>query len=210
MNIKINNTVPDLKLTVTECEDGSVLLAISKESALQMLSSLPVGTHFMAADQEWIILEHLDGLATRACRAEVLPESYVFSEDGDGNFAESDLWDYLNNEYYDSLTEKLGLDVIQQHEVDLTADDGSGEDMSCECYVSVMTTERRRKYRKLVPFPKDDWEWTATRKSWDADGWAHGVCWVGSGGVLGWDGCRCGYDVRPFLVLKSSIEVEVM
>lgn len=209
MNIEIDNTVPDLKITVTECEDGSILLSISKKPELQMLSSLPVGTHFMAADQEWIVLEHVDSFGTFVCRAEVLPDIYAFSKNGDANFAESALSAKLDTNYYDSLAEKLGLDAIMLHEVNLTADDGSGEDLSCNRYVSVMTTDQRRRYRKLVPRTDID-EWTATRRSWDAGSRRRGVCCIAADGAVVSGDCEWTFAVRPFMLLKSSINVEVL
>ncbi len=112
---------------------------------------------------------------------------------------------YLNEEYYNELAAVVGAENIIKHRVDTTPEDGRADYGFVEDYISLMTVDSYRKYSKHIR--SDGWWWTATRKSAiEESGYARNVCYVGSLGVLDWNGCDCdGGGVRPFCILKSCV-----
>ena len=76
----------------------------------------------------------------------------------------------------------------------------------CKDYISLISCEEYRKFRKLIP-NADDWWWTLTG---DSLVYSRSVRRVNSNGSLSISGARNGsYGVRPLCVLKSDTEVEL-
>ena len=166
------------------------------------LGSIPVGQIAKVGSREYIVLEHI-GDETVVITKD-FAASMTFGESGD--YLRSSIRTYCNNEFYYELADAVGEENIVKHRIDLTADDGSGDDIACEDFVSILTTEKYRRYSKLLaPYGKS-W-WTATRVSANKDGYARCGCDVHSDGVLSWNDCGYGCGVRPFCILKSSVLV---
>ena len=126
-----------------------------------------------------------------------------FGEDAD--YAKSRVRRYLNGDYYRELAGVVGEENIIKHRVDITPEDGRADYGFVEDNISLMTIDSYRKYSKHIHSP--GWWWTATRKSAvEESGYARGVCYVNSDGVLDWYGCGYGSGgVRPFCILKSCV-----
>src|SRR5699024_3430031 len=43
---------------------------------------------------------------------------------------------------------------------------------TCECFLAPRTCDQHRKYRYLIPNPKENWEWTATAYSTESNGYS--------------------------------------
>ena len=123
----------------------------------------------------------------------------------DANYETSGVRRYLNKDYYRELAGVVGKENIIKHRTEITPEDGRGERIFVEDYISLITPDRYRKYGKYIHSP--GWWWTAIRKSAvEESGYARHVCCVDSNGVLDWDVCGddCG-GVRPFCILKSCV-----
>lgn len=123
---------------------------------------------------------------------------------GDGDYAMSKVRNYLNGDFYRELAASVGEENIVEHTVRLIADDGTGKGIVVNDKISLLTTDMYRRYREYIPALGTSW-WTATRVTHNNDtGYARHVCCVSSGGILNWNVCDFGNDVRPFCILKSS------
>lgn len=201
MEIKVINNVPNLNVTVNQAEDGSfaILLAEDKRKAL---GSAELGSIKKIGNREFIVLEHTEqGTA-------VIAKDFVkrMEYGSTGDYETSDVRSYCINDFYNEMVKAVGAENIVRHTVDLTADDGTGI-KTVEDFVSILTTERYRRYRKFLKAMGEVW-WTATRVTAEVSGYTGGVCCVDSDGVLDWTDCGWCYGVRPFLILDSSLLVE--
>ena len=111
---------------------------------------------------------------------------------------------YCNDPFYRVLAGAIGAENILSHAVDLIADDGTGGGF-IDDFVSLITAERYRRYRKYLP-ALGQWWWTATRVNADMEAYARYVCDVYSDGVLSWRGSDdFGGGVRPFCILNPAL-----
>ena len=165
------------------------------------------GERFVYGKKNCMVLEHMDD----GTLCMVLDENFKSGFGKTNNFAESELRKKLNGEYLDEWV-KDGADrasfVLMQ--VDLTANDGLKDYGTCECLLAPRTCDQHRKYRYLIPNPKENWEWTATAYSTKSNGCSNVAYRVtGSGGLNN----NC-YDVsdagvvRPLFKLNSESLVE--
>lgn len=151
-------------------------------------------------DKEFIVLGREEGGV--ALITKDLVEYMEFGRNAD--YLNSEVRRYCNETFYLMLAGVIGAENILTHTVDLTADDGTGDDF-CDDFVSLLTTERYRRYRKYLP-AMGSWWWTATRVNADNDNYARRVCCVHSSGVLGWDRSdNGGGGVRPFCILNPAL-----
>ena len=200
MRVEIVNNAPSVRVTTRE-DDGTVIITLSPEGCKTLGEHEP-GAIIKLGKREYIILQHLDGVT--AVIAKDFVKKMVFGKTGD--YLNSDIRAYLNNDFYKEIAGAVGKENIVKHQIDLTADDGTGVQI-CEDYVSILTTERYRAYRKFLP-AYGSWWYTATRVSADVEGYARNVCCVNSDGVRNWSDCGSGGGgVRPFVVLKSCVLV---
>lgn len=170
------------------------------------ISNLNVGERFVYGEKNCIVLEHMDD----GTLCMVLDEDFESKFGETNNFAESELRKKLNGEYLDEWV-KDGADrasfVLVQ--VDLTANDGLKDYGTCECFLAPRTCDQHRKYRYLIPNPKENWEWTATAYSTKANGYSLTAYLVTGTGGLGYGyGVRGAYGVRPLFKLNSESLVE--
>ena len=152
------------------------------------------------AGKDFIVLGREDGGVAVITRE--LVEHMVFGRNAD--YLNSAVRHYCNETFYRMLADVIGADNILSHAVDLIADDGTGGGF-IDDFVSLITTERYRRYRKYLP-ALGKWWWTATRVNADMEDYARGVCCVSSGGVLGWrDSVGDVGGVRPFCILNPAL-----
>ena len=177
MNIKVDNPIPNIKVSLNKNPDGSFSVVLSQlgEVGTKALSSIEPGGIAKIGGREYIVLEQ-DG-DTTAVIAKEFVKKMAFGNDSD--YTKSDVRKYLNGEFYEGVAAAIGSDNIVEHTVDLMADDGTGKNVSCKDKVSLLTTERYRKYREFLP-AYGSWWWLATRVSATIKEWARGVCCVRS------------------------------
>lgn len=201
MEIKVINNVPNLNATVNQSEDGSFAILLAKDRRNE-LGCAKLGSVKKIGNREFIVLEHTE-LGTA-----VITKDFVANMEfgSTGDYETSGVHAYCTGDFYNEMAEAVGEDKIIRHTVDLTADDGTGV-KSVEDFVSVLTTNRYRRYRKFLGAMGKPW-WTATRVTSEVSDYAGYVCCVCSDGVLDWFDCGWSCGVRPFLILDSSLLVE--
>lgn len=199
MDIKVINNVPNINVTVNKSEDGSfaILVAEDKKNAL---GSYKPGSIVKIGNREYIVLGH--SAETTAVITKDFATSMRFGING--NWTESDVREYCNGEFYDELVAAVGANHIIKHNVNLVADDGTGNGKRCRDNVSILTNELYRRYREFLN-PCSDWWWTSTRTTCVSEHYIRDVCCVSSHGVLNFLECSFSKGVRPFCILDSSI-----
>ena len=163
------------------------------------------GERFVYGKKNCMVLEHMDD----GTLCMVLDEDFESKFGETNNFSESELRKKLNVEYLDEWV-KDGADrayfVLMQ--VDLTANDGLKDYGTCECFLAPRTCGQHRKYRYLIPNPKEDWEWTATAYSTKENGHPDVAYQVAASGSLYSDVVYNADGVRPLFKLNSESLVE--
>lgn len=202
MNFNIvNNT--DLQITVNESDEGIVTLTIDEaKKSEKLLGDVKPGEIVKLGEREYIVLGYAND--TTAIITKDFATKMAFGRSGD--YLTSDVRKYCNGEFYKELASAIGAENIVKHTVNLTADDGTGEDVTCCDNVSIITNDNYRRYRKFLK-AYGDWWWTATRVTFD-EVYLYGVRCVNHDGILDRDGCGRRYGVRPFCILNSSVIVK--
>lgn len=201
MEIKVINNVPNLNVTVNQVEDGSFVILLDEDKR-KTLGSAELGSIKKIGSREFIVLEHTEQGTAVIAKDFVKRMGYGFT----GDYETSDVRSYCINDFYNEMVKAVGAENIIRHTVDLTADDGTGIG-TVEDFVSILTTERYRRYRKFLKAMGETW-WTATRVTAEVSGYTCHVCCVRSSGFLIWYGCDRTRAVRPFSILDSSLLVE--
>ena len=161
---------------------------------------------FVYGNKNCMVLEHMDD----GTLCMVLDEDFESKFGETNNFSESELRKKLNSEYLDEWV-KDGADrasfVLVQ--VDLTANDGLKDYRTCECFLAPRTCDQHRKYRYLIPNPKENWEWTATAYSTKDNNCSFRTYLVAATGSLGYSVyVDIAFGVRPLFKLNSEFLVE--
>ena len=177
--------------------DDSVAIPMTDDS--DALGRVICGSAIEIGDRSYIVLEHRNDGTTAVITKDFWKDMEFDNDSGD--YAESAVRTALNNEFYNEVANAVGVESIIEHEVNLTADDGTNKGVVCRDNVSLLTTDLYRKYRDFLP-AYGSWWWTATPYS---TGFPRGVCSVDDDGTLSWDGCNYSRGVRPFLILDSSV-----
>lgn len=171
------------------------------------LASIPIGETFKIGNEEWIVLEQ-SGDTTAVLKKDLLPGSHKF-DNNTNNFAKSEIYSFLNDEYYVRLAALIGTNNICEHTVDLTADDGLRDYKKCKAYVSLLTCELYRKYTDIMlKYNPEQWWWLATAYSTPTRGYSELARYVCDDGTLHISYYNYNGGVRPFCILKSCCEVE--
>ena len=198
MKINVINNVPNIKVTVSQSDKGFAILVA--EETKKRLGDIKPGDVVKLGNREYIVLGH--GAETTAVITKDFVKEMTFGSNND--YRQSKIRKYCNNDFYQELVKAVGAENIVPHTVNLTADDGTNKGVICKDYVSILTTELYRRYRKYLP-AYGNWWWTATPVNSDNSDYARGVCCVRSGGILDWYVCDCCNGARPFCILDSSI-----
>ena len=164
------------------------------------------GEHFVYGKKNCMVLEHMDD----GTLCMVLDEDFKSAFGENNNFAESELRKKLNieylNEWVDSGARRKNFVSMV---VNLTANDGLKDYGTCECFLAPRTCDQHRKYRYLIPNPKENWEWTATAYSTKNNGCSYIAHQVTSIGGLGYTANVYGaFGVRPLFKLNPESLVE--
>lgn len=161
------------------------------------------GERFVYGKKNCMVLEHMDD----GTLCMVLDEDFKSAFGETNNFAESELRKRLNGEYLDEwVKDGASREFFMPMQVDLTANDGLKDYGTCECFLAPRTCDQHRKYRYLIPNPKENWEWTATAYSTKANGCSITAYQVtGTGGFKNnvYDVCYA-YGVRPLFKLNPD------
>lgn len=175
-----------------------------------MAAEAEVGSFIKYAGIEWVVLNRT------ASKVMVLAKHRLFNRafdtDESNNWANSSLRKELNNFNEQGFqrgfehTENINKKDLVEFERDLTTDDGITDYGKCKDYISLISCEEYRKFRKFIP-NADDWWWTLTG---DSLIYSHSVRSVlSSGSLRSYYACGGNSGVRPLCVLKSDTEVEL-
>lgn len=177
----------------------AVLKATSKTA--NFLEGLGIGDTFELVDTTWKILDITS--AGYICLADSIEERQFDSDSS--NWENSNLRDYLNEEFLEKIAAEIGLENIVPFERDLLSLDGQTEYGKCEDKVSLLTVDEYRKYRSLIPNTKDYWWWLVSPWSTPCNDYYMSVAVVSSAGNFSIDDCDISRGVRPVCIFSSSI-----
>lgn len=169
------------------------------KAALKIQKALGIGDTFQLMDVEWKILDITE--QGYVCLAETI-DNKSFGSNND--WKESNIRKYLNSEFYEKLTEKIGADNIIPFKRDLLSMDGQTEYGTCEDKVSIPSFDEYRKYRCLIQ-NAGYWWWLITPDSTlcnDDSKWIRVVSPSGCINCSDYDGDG---GVRPLCIFSSSI-----
>lgn len=201
MKVNITNNISNVNVTVNQNDDGSLAILLFEKTG-KKLGDFKPGETVTLGKREYIILGH--GEETTAVVTKDIAKEMEFGKSWD--YSKSYVRDYCNGDFYKELAEVVGKENIVPRRVNLTCDDGSNKGVTCKDNVSILTAENYRRYREYLPALGKP-SWTATGVTSLAKNYARDVCYVGSNGVLSWNGCGGARGVRPFCILNSSIFV---
>nr|DAR71936.1 MAG TPA: hypothetical protein [Caudoviricetes sp.] len=177
----------------------AVLKATSKTA--NFLEGLGIGDTFELVDTTWKILDITS--AGYICLADSIEERQFDSDSS--NWENSNLRDYLNEEFLEKIAAEIGLENIVPFERNLLSLDGQTEYGKCEDKVSLLTVDEYRKYRSLIPNTKDYWWWLVSPWSTPCNDYKRTVAVVSSAGDIDYYGCNNDCGVRPVCIFSSSI-----
>ena len=161
---------------------------------------LKIGDEFELADINWKILDITD--AGYMCIGDSLGDKKFDENSSDWN--ESSLREYLNNEFYEKIAREVGRENIISSKRNLLSLDGQTEYGESDDFVSLLTVDEYRKYRKLIP-NTGDWWWLVTPWSTPCNEYSKTVTVVSPSGYFNIRSCGISYGVRPFCIFSSSI-----
>lgn len=201
----INNMGKEVDVTISELENG-VQIVIDRPQEKVCLAELKQYTHFFDSDgEEYIVCEQFDNGTTAVLKVDTLENNMKFGQNN--NWAESEIREYLNNEYLKELERKFGEENIVEHKVDLLSMDGFNDYGYTMDKVAIRTFDEYCKHSMGISLVKS--EWLATPYSTPSGCSSDYVGYVGSIGGVNWGWCDYCKGVRPFFFLKSSIFVSL-
>ena len=177
----------------------AVLKATSK--SINLLEGLGIGDTFKLVDTTWKILDITS--AGYICLADSIEERQFDSDSN--NWKNSNLRDYLNEEFLEKIAAEIGLENIVPFERDLLSLDGQTEYGKCEDKFSLLTVDEYRKYRSLIPNTKDYWWWLISPWSTPCNDYKRTVAVASSAGNFNFNSCNFVDGVRPVCIFSSSI-----
>lgn len=125
-------------------------------------------------------------------------------DDNCNDWKSSDLRNELNTDLRKKIESELGTDSLVEFERNLLSLDGQTEYGTCRDFVSLISVDEYRKYRKLLP-NTERWWWTLTPDSTPCnnDGkWLRVVSPSGDFSNCSYGNCN---GVRPVCIFSSSI-----
>lgn len=179
---------------------GRVEALEKKLGVTHIPKGLKIGDEFELADVNWKILDITD--AGYMCIGDSLGDR-TFDENS-SDWKESSLRSYLNNEFYKKVTKEIGEDNIVAFKRDLLSLDGQEEYGETDDFVSLLTVDEYRKYRKHIP-NTGDWWWLITPWSTPCNNYKSTVAVVCPSGYFNYYDCDLNFGVRPVCIFSSSI-----
>lgn len=161
---------------------------------------LKIGDEFELADTNWKILDITD--AGYMCIGDSLGDKKF--DENSSNWNESSLREYLNNEFYEKIAREVGRENIISSKRNLLSLDGQTEYGETDDFVSLLTVDEYRKYRKFIP-NTDEWWWLITPWSTPCNNYKSTVAVVSPSGGIDGHGCLSRDGVRPVCIFSSSI-----
>lgn len=189
---------------IIENVPNEMIRSLLGNGTLTTLDKIEPGEVVKAGMFEIIVLEHLeDGTAIIFKNA---LEKRIQFDSKSGNWISSDLRNYLNTDFYKTLSTNFGAENILEHTVDLTTVEGSKKYGTVQDKVSLLTCSLFSKYHDILEkYKLDKWWWLCTPI--DVPNYGDCARAVYGNGLLFCINCLIVGGVRPFCILKSNIFV---
>lgn len=165
------------------------------------LNGLKVGDYFEVAGTKWRILDIKP--CGYVCLSDVLEESRAFDSETN-NWKSSSLRKYLNNDFYKKIADEIMEKNILPFGRDLLSLDGQNEYGDCTDYVSLLSVDDYRQYRKLIP-NNEQWWWLLTPWSTPCNGYEVQVSVVSPSGGISSFNCYNNFGVRPLCIFSPNL-----
>lgn len=189
-------------MTLKEFGENLKKLNEAYEQLKEKYQKPEIGKIIEVAGIKWLVLDKLEK-GYLVISDEFYGKSRKFDTDCN-NWESSDLRNELNVELRKKIEDELGENSLVEFERDLLSMDGQTEYGTCEDYVSLISVDEYRKYRKLLP-NADRWWWTITPDSTACNDDGRWIRVVSPAGNFNNNSCGNNYGVRPVCIFSSSI-----
>lgn len=125
-------------------------------------------------------------------------------DDSSNNWDSSDLRNELNTVLRKKIEDSVGEGALLKFTRDLLSMDGQAEYGTCEDYVSLLTVDEYRKYRKYLP-NMQEWWWLITPNTTPCNNNSSWVQVVSPSGGINFYDYYFGGGVRPVCIFSSLI-----
>lgn len=174
---------------------------LESENMKERLTGLKVGDYFEVAGTKWRILDIKP--CGYVCLSDALEERKIFDSETN-NWKLSSLREYLNNDFYKKIADEIMEKNILPFGRDLLSLDGQTEYGNCTDYVSLLSIDDYRLYRKLIP-NNEQWWWLLTPWSTPCNGYETQVSVVSPSGIIDYYYCYDGIGVRPLCIFSPNL-----
>ena len=161
-----------------------------------------IGKTIEVAGIKWLVLDKLEK-GYFAISEDFYGRDREF-DDNCNDWKSSDLRNELNTDLRKKIESELGTDSLVEFERNLLSLDGQTEYGTCRDYVSLISVDEYRKYRKHLP-NTGKWWWTLTPSSTACNDDDTFVRVVSPSGYVISNYCYCSLGVRPVCIFSSSI-----
>lgn len=189
-------------MTLKEFGENLKKLNEAYEQLKEKYQKPEIGKTIEVAGIKWLVLDKLEK-GYLVISDEFYGKSREFDTDCN-NWDSSDLRQELNTELRRKIEEAVGEGGLLKFTRDLLSMDGQTEYGSCEDYVSLISVDEYRKYRKLLP-NTGEWWWTLTPDSTKCNDDTIYIRVVSPSGYIFSNCCSYGDGVRPVCIFSSSI-----
>lgn len=189
-------------MTLKEFGENLKKLNEAYEQLKEKYQKPEIGKTIEVAGIKWLVLDKLEK-GYLVISDEFYGKSREFDTDCN-NWDSSDLRQELNTELRRKIEEAVGEGGLLKFTRDLLSMDGQTEYGSCEDYVSLISVDEYRKYRKLLP-NTGEWWWTLTPDSTKCNDDTSYIRIVSPSGRINFGNCDVSRGVRPVCIFSSSI-----
>lgn len=189
-------------MTLKEFGENLKKLNEAYEQLKEKYQKPEIGKTIEVAGIKWLVLDKLEK-GYLVISDEFYGKSREFDTDCN-NWDSSDLRQELNTELRRKIEEAVGEGGLLKFTRDLLSMDGQTEYGSCEDYVSLISVDEYRKYRKLLP-NTGEWWWTLTPDSTKCNDDTSYIRVVSPSGCFSNSRCNYRRGVRPVCIFSSSI-----
>lgn len=189
-------------MTLKEFGENLKKLNEAYEQLKEKYQKPEIGKTIEVAGIKWLVLDKLEK-GYLVISDEFYGKSREFDTDCN-NWDSSDLRQELNTELRRKIEEAVGEGGLLKFTRDLLSMDGQTEYGSCEDYVSLISVDEYRKYRKLLP-NTGEWWWTLTPDSTKCNDDTSYIRVVSPSGNFYFNCCSGSNGVRPVCIFSSSI-----
>lgn len=189
-------------MTLKEFGENLKKLNEAYEQLKEKYQKLEIGKTIEVAGIKWLVLDKLEK-GYLVISDEFYGKSREFDTDCN-NWDSSDLRQELNTELRRKIEEAVGEGGLLKFTRDLLSMDCQTEYGSCEDYVSLISVDEYRKYRKLLP-NTGEWWWTLTPDSTKCNDDTSYIRVVSPSGCIRNNYYYNSRGVRPVCIFSSSI-----